>query len=165
MDNSKIKYYTFEDNYFNDNKVNQSELIDTSNKLRLPCKEDIKMDIKMYDYPMTKYHEINLLADPINKSYSCSQRKRSLDWGDYRAPANQNTGRGFGNLVDWDKLYLGQDTRNDPLVWSARNIETTNLAMLPLDVTRIDYATNTDRYNDDLRNGIDTRYLNKKNKL
>lgn len=104
----------------------------------------------------------NNIINDLPKNISCSQRKHSLDWSNYRAPPVQITGRGFGIVDDWDKLYIGQDTRNDIKANNPRLIETTNLAMLPLDGFRINYSTNLDRYETDLRSGIDTRFANKK---
>lgn len=164
--------------------VNGSHSIDTSSKLRQPCLDHIfprptNTNINTMEKPVEssiKFSNLYEKEEPIisdidkiidasieaNKSLACSQKHHSLDWGDYRAPPVQTTGRGFGVLEDWDKLRLGQDTRNDPLAWNPRSIETTNLAMLPLDGLKIDYISNLERYDTDLRAGMDTRFANKK---
>lgn len=152
--------------------------IDTENKLRQPCSVNNKYASPEKYAKSSKYAEltkiiddgqgtpvINTIDNAINNlpnNMSCSQRKHSLDWGDYRAPPVQTVGRGFGILDDWDKLYIGKDTRNDMKTNNPRSIETTNLAMLPLDGFKINYSTNLDRYETDLRSGMDTRFANKK---
>jgi hypothetical protein len=152
--------------------------IDTENKLRQPCSDNNKYAPAENYSKSERYAELTKIRDNatgtpvidtvdnavnnLPNNMSCSQRKHSLDWSGYRAPPVQITGRGFGILEDWDKLYIGQDTRNDGKAINPRSIENTNLAMLPLDGFKIDYTNNLDRYETDLRSGMDTRFANKK---
>ena len=152
--------------------------INTENKLRQPCSDNNKYAPAEKYSKSERYAELTKIKDNatgtpvidtvdnavnnLPNNMSCSQRKHSLDWSGYRAPPVQITGRGFGILEDWDKLYIGQDTRNDAKAINPRSIENTNLAMLPLDGFKINYTTNLDRYETDLRSGMDTRFANKK---
>lgn len=171
-----------EGTYRPNNTIQQNKFyipnIDTENKLRQPCSDNNYLSNPEKHSKSSRYAELTQIKDDstgtpvidtvnnavnnLPNNMSCSQRKHSLDWADYRAPPAQTTGRGFGILEDWDKLYIGQDTRNDGKTNNPRSIETTELAMLPLDGFKIDYTTNLERYETDLRSGMDTRFANKK---
>lgn len=90
---------------------------------------------------------------------SCSAKKQNTNWGDYRAPPQQTNGRGFGNPSDYDKTYLGVDSRNDRNQDNSRDIDLKDRNIIPLDSFRINYANLA--YDLDSRCGVSTRTYKK----
>lgn len=88
----------------------------------------------------------------------CSERKRNLDWSDYRAPAKQ-IGQGFGNPEKYADTYLGLDSRlrvnSHEIDQNPRSVDMELRSMVPLDGFRINYAGI--KYESDIRSGLQTR--------
>jgi hypothetical protein len=108
-----------------------------------------------------------LIDDPAFKeaaevyNINCSERRRNLNWADYRAPAKQ-TSQGFGNPENYVGIRLGQDTRlrtDREINENPRGVDLLDRSMIPLDSTMINYAGI--EYDKDIRSGIQTRAFKK----
>jgi len=102
--------------------------------------------------------EFNTLNDRF--SINCSSRRKDLNWGDYRAPARQVAGTGFGNPENYHQVHVGADTRNDNFE-NPRNIDFQDRGMIPIESFKINYANLP--YETDIRNGVSTRTYKKSN--
>ena len=73
----------------------------------------------------------------------CSERKRNLDWSDYRAPAKQ-VGQGFGNPENYSDTYLGLDSRlrvnQQEIEQNPRSVDMELRSMVPIDGFRPNFA-------------------------
>jgi hypothetical protein len=109
-------------------------------------------------------HVNNLLLNEndyneLSKKYpnDCSKNKKDINWGDYYLFIGQKTtGRGFGNPDNYDKTYVGQDTRIQD---TTRDIDLKDRNIIPIDSFRLNYGNI--HYDDDNRGGISTRTYKK----
>ena len=102
--------------------------------------------------------DFKALADKYN--INCSERRKNLDWSDYRAPPKQ-TSQGFGNPENYQDIHLGLDSRiktstgyEDP-----REVDLGDRTMIPVDAAMINYKGI--KYEDNARAGIQTRNYKK----
>lgn len=89
----------------------------------------------------------------------CSERRKNLNWGDYRAPPQQTTGRGFGNPDNYEKTYIGIDSRMDGSYENPRSTDLKDRGVIPQDGFRINYGNVP--YDSDPRSGSSTRTYKK----
>jgi hypothetical protein len=89
---------------------------------------------------------------------SCGQKKKTLDYSDYQTPPRKTEGYGFGNPSDYNKTYVGKDTRayTDQ---NAREVDIFERSITPIDGLRINYSNLP--YEWETREGITTRNYKK----
>lgn len=103
--------------------------------------------------------EVSYLELSKKFNVSCSERRRDLNWADYRAPPQQTTGRGFGNPDKYNQTYVGINSRNDNQLENPRDIDLQDRNVIPKEVFKINYANVP--YDHDLRGGVSTRTYKK----
>lgn len=98
----------------------------------------------------------------IKEKYTinCSQKRKNLDWSDYRTPPKQINGQGFGNPNNYYQTRYGLDSRNDCLP-SVRDADFEDREMVPIDAMLWNYGGIN--YQDDIRSGTSTRNYKKTN--
>lgn len=130
------------DNTNNNLLLNDTALFASSNDI----KTNLLMDKQTYD---------NLVD---RNTLYCSDKKKNLNWANYRMPPKQSSGHGFGNPNNYSERYLGIDTRADDKE-SSRNIDITERSLLPIDTMMINY--NGIKHDENIRNGQSTRIYKK----
>ena len=89
---------------------------------------------------------------------SCGQKKKTLDYSDYQTPPRKTEGYGFGNPSDYNKTYVGKDTRAYA-DQNAREVDIFERSITPIDGLRINYSNLP--YEWETREGITTRNYKK----
>ncbi len=106
-------------------------------------------ELQLSDKDKVIYDKFNL---------SNSSRKKNVDYSDYQGPPKKAAGQGFGIPDDYDKTYLGIDSRinniNNP-----RNIDYLDRGMIPPESFMINYSEVP--YDKDSRIGAHTRTYKK----
>ena len=85
-------------------------------------------------------------------TFKATPRRKNIDLSSYMAPPHKTLGRGFGDVNIYEKIYLGEQTRNNdyrPVVKDAERIPD-----VPYYLTALPVFRNL--------GGEDTRYLNMK---
>jgi hypothetical protein len=87
-------------------------------------------------------------------TFKSTPRRKNIDLSSYMAPPQKTLGRGFGDVNMYEKIYLGEQTRNNdyrPIVKDSERIPD-----VPYYLTALPVFKNL--------GGEDTRYLNTKNR-
>lgn len=83
-------------------------------------------------------------------TFRSTHRRKNIDLSSHMAPPNKVLGRGFGNPNDYEKVYLGEQTRNNDFrIWVK---DSERIADVPYYLTALPVFRNL--------GGEDTRYLN-----
>ena len=85
-------------------------------------------------------------------TFKSTPRRKNIDLSSYMSPPQKTVGRGFGNVDIYEKIYLGEQTRNNdyrPIVKDSERIPDVPYYLTALPV--FEYL-----------GGEDTRYINKK---
>jgi len=140
---------------------NNINFIDRSNKIT--NKQNDNISELLLNRQFANYYNLgsdteNKLRIPLteNKNLDCS--KKEINWGDYYLFP---TGKSAGNPNDYNKTYVGVDTRNYSEYGTNRDIDLKERPFVPLESFRFNYGGL--KYEDDLRSGISTRAYRKTN--
>jgi hypothetical protein len=85
-------------------------------------------------------------------TFKSTPRRKNIDLSSYMSPPQKTVGRGFGNVDIYEKIYLGEQTRNNdyrPIVKDSERIPDVPYYLTALPVF-------------EFLGGEDTRFLNKK---
>jgi len=101
----------------------------------------------------------DLLFEKNKFNIMCSQKKKNINWGDYRTPPRQVAGQGFGNPEHYERTYIGLDSRTLTGFNHVRDTDISDKQIIPLDSF---YRNFVDvKYENDSRSGVSTRTYEK----